>query len=67
MTIRGLREPAAVLRVVVFAEEDRAAIVATRNHVERLIGQESATELIPQSPKIDILKPRGLPTTGSTY
>jgi hypothetical protein len=44
MTIRGLREPATVLRVVVFAEEDRAAIVATLNHVERLIGQESATE-----------------------
>ncbi len=27
----------------------------------------AVTELIPQSPKIDILKPRGLPTTGSTY
>jgi hypothetical protein len=27
----------------------------------------AVTELIPQSPKIDILKPRGLPTTGSSY
>jgi hypothetical protein len=44
MIIHGLREPAAVLRVVVFAEEDRAAIVATLNHVERLIGQEMTTE-----------------------
>ena len=30
-------------------------------------GSFAVTELIPQSPKIDILKPRGLPTTGSTY
>jgi hypothetical protein len=44
MTIRGLRAPATVLRVVVFAEQDRAAMVAMRNHVGRSIGQESATE-----------------------
>jgi hypothetical protein len=34
LTIRGLRRPAAVWRVVVFAEQARAAMVATRNHME---------------------------------
>jgi hypothetical protein len=40
----GLSEPATVLSIVVFAEEDRPTIVATLDHVEQLIGQEGATE-----------------------
>jgi hypothetical protein len=40
----SFREPPSVLDVVVFAEEDRAAIVAALDDVERLIGQEGATE-----------------------
>jgi hypothetical protein len=42
--IHGLREPATVLSIVVFAEEDRPTIVATLNQVERLFAQEGATE-----------------------
>jgi hypothetical protein len=40
----SFREPPSVLDVVVFAEEDRTAIVAALDDVERLIGQEGATQ-----------------------
>ena len=46
ITIRGLREPATVLGVVVFAEEDRAAIVAeSRGAVDRAGNNDRAEPL----------------------
>jgi hypothetical protein len=41
---RGRRQPIAIAPAIVLAEEDRPSIVAALDHVQRLIGQEIASD-----------------------